>query len=278
MNRKEIVLPKDIVLIIQQIVQDYKKDNHLEEVVKDGIFDLLESKCTVIYYPFPDEKNRGFYIRKLVKDKLEDFVYINTEKTVEYQVFTAAHELGHIYRVYNKVCDIAHSQGVVLDRDDREYEEKITNRFAAELLMPESMFRKKIKDYADELDLKHNPSVVGILKLIAKLMDYFMSSFNAVRKRLFEVGVIDKSSNEKLSHHKETLGMIIDMLKQDDNALINSKTGVKTISGLRGFLEEAEKVSTVDKSLICKIKADFELEDIDFQDDFIISFSGDSVD
>ena len=113
--------------------QGYKKKRQYEDPIKDGIFNILEEKCTVIYYPFPEEKNRGFHLKKIVGNELRDFVYINTGKTIEQQVFTAAHEMGHVWNVSKKVRDLAINKGLEIgDIDD----EKVTDRFAAELLMP----------------------------------------------------------------------------------------------------------------------------------------------
>lgn len=269
------VLPDDIVRIIQDIVLNIKQEFSCDDMIKDGIFDLLEKKCTVIYYPLPDEKNRGFHIKRAVNDKLEDFVYINTDKTVEQQVFTAAHELGHLFDVYGKVVKKAGSKGIVLDKNDREYEENVTDRFAAEFIMPESSFIAATRSYAREFGINNTVSVFDMLKLIAKLMEDFLSPFNAVRKRLHEIGAIDDNSNSYMSLNKEKLEAYIDSLKNDNNSLINSKTGVKTISGLRDFVEMATENPNTDKVLIAKIREDFDLEDIQLNDQ--IMFSGENL-
>ena len=62
------------------------------------------------------------------------FVYINTAQTIEKQVFTAAHELGHIWGI----DELISSSSTTMSSFDGK--EKITNRFAAELLMPEQIF------------------------------------------------------------------------------------------------------------------------------------------
>ena len=59
-------------------------------------------------------------------------MYINTARTVAEQVFAAAHELGHVWGVAAQVWEQAGEQGEVESKN----EERIINRFAAELLMP----------------------------------------------------------------------------------------------------------------------------------------------
>ena len=83
--------------------------------IKEGIFGMLESSCTVLYYSI-DDVNCGFHVKKIVGDRLEDFVYINTNKAVEIQIFTAAHELGHIWQVAEKVYEKIESKNI----DDEE--------------------------------------------------------------------------------------------------------------------------------------------------------------
>ena len=92
MNWEKIV--EQIPTVIEKIRIDYILNNM---IIKDDIFGILEKHCTVVYYPIKNEINCGFHTKRYVKDKLEDFVYINTAKTVAEQVFAAAHELGHVW-------------------------------------------------------------------------------------------------------------------------------------------------------------------------------------
>lgn len=56
---------------------------------------------------------------------------INTNNTIEKQVYIAAHELGHVWKIDEKV--LAKCDGNIDS-------EAIINRFAAELLMPAELF------------------------------------------------------------------------------------------------------------------------------------------
>ncbi|SNU06193.1 protein of unknown function [Lachnospiraceae bacterium] len=269
---KEIILPDTIVDIIQEIVEAIKFENNLSPIIKDDVFELLENRCTVIYYPLKNEYNRGFHIKRFVGDKLEDFVYINTDKTIEQQIFTAAHELGHVFGIYGQVINIAFDKGIELDAKDKDYEEKVTDRFAAKFVMPRKEFIEHTKNYAKELSLSKKVSVLKLLILISKLMDDFMSPFDAVRKRLNEIHAINMETDRYLSEKKDEFSKYIDFLKRDKNYIINGNTEVKTISGLRTFIEMASNNSNTDKVLIEKIKKDFELKEIELTDQ--IMFSG----
>jgi len=175
---------ENVVIFIRETIEDLRTEEKIDSIIKDGIFDILKSKCTIIYYPMSDEDNRGFHIRRLVNDEMRDFVYINTAKSYEQQIFTAAHELGHIWNVYPKVVEKASASGINLDEKDNDDEEKVVDRFAAELLMPEKEFRDSVNHYTKEFEMSEDISVVDLLKMIAKLMGEYMSPYNAVRKRL----------------------------------------------------------------------------------------------
>lgn len=95
-----------IVRAIQDVIIQIRKEYVINNtIIRDDVLGILEKYCTVLYYPLPQEKNCGFHIKKIVKQELKDFVYINTAKPLETQVFTAAHELGHIWKVAEKVWD-----------------------------------------------------------------------------------------------------------------------------------------------------------------------------
>ena len=67
---------QQIPTVIEKVRTDYVLNNM---IIKDDIFGILEKHCTVIYYPIENEINCGFHTKRFVKNKLEDFVYINTE-------------------------------------------------------------------------------------------------------------------------------------------------------------------------------------------------------
>ena len=87
-------LPTDVITAIKEFV--LQNNLNTDNLLRDEIFSVLEQYCTVLYYPQENEENDGCHIKRLVNDKIVNFVFINTHKSIEKQVFTAAHELGHI--------------------------------------------------------------------------------------------------------------------------------------------------------------------------------------
>jgi len=77
------------------------------QLLREDVLDLLDMYCTVIYYPLENESNNGFHITGIPHKNGEEqhFVYINTSQTIEKQIFTAAHELGHIWEVDSYVLE-----------------------------------------------------------------------------------------------------------------------------------------------------------------------------
>ena len=246
-----------IVKAIQDIITDIKEQCIIQNTaIRDSIFSILENHCTVIYYPIENEKNRGFHIKKIVKDNLEDFVYINTAKPIAEQIFAAAHEFGHIWEVAEKVWKKIGYTG----RPTEEEEEEITNRFAAELLMPTEAFINVFFAHMDELGIK--PGVVkldDVVRVIVLQMSDFMVPYESVRKRLVETDLMkQEAANYLLSREEEILKKVAVYIK-GQNTYLGNGTGVKTVSGIRILIENAESQGNVDEYLLKKIKKDFDI-------------------
>ena len=106
------VLPKDVVKEIIAYKEQKWRENDLSPrfpnvIIKDNILNILDLFCTVLYYPLEDEKNNGFHLTGLPNRKGQEqhFVFINTAQSLEKQVFTAAHELGHIWEVDEHIIE-----------------------------------------------------------------------------------------------------------------------------------------------------------------------------
>lgn len=245
---------------IQNIVDEIKKACIIKNTaIRDDIFGILEGQCTVVYYPISDQKNRGFHIKKIVHDHLEDFVYINTDKPMAEQIFAAAHELGHIFRVAERVWDISDKQGKPTEQE----EEEITNFFAAELLMPYDAFRKNFFAHMRELEIiPGKVRLDEVVRLIVCQMSDFMVPYEAARKRLVETGIMDETSAENLETQDKQVESLVKAFLSDQNTYLGQGTGVRTISGMRSLLDKAEKQhSEVDPYLIQKLKKDFEVKE-----------------
>lgn len=174
--------------VVDNVRKEYIVNN---KIIKDDIFKILEKHCIVLYYPIPEEtKNRGFHIKRFLNGELIDFVYINTANTMAEQVFAAAHELGHVWKVAGKVWEELGTN----EKLTKEIEEKIVGRFAAELLMPKQEFKKTFWVHIEELSL--NPARIRfeeIIRVMVMQMADYMVPYEAVRRRMLEIGILPKN-------------------------------------------------------------------------------------
>ena len=154
-----------------EVIEDLRKQHSINNpIIKDDIIGILEKECTVVYYPLDDE-NQGFHIKRYLKGEEKEFVFINTSKKIVEQVFTAAHELGHMWNVAKKICEKANiSKDITPDE-----EEEIINIFVAELLMPTDLFRRSFSYHFLRFSDKDNSvDVEKMIYIMVLLMnDYF---------------------------------------------------------------------------------------------------------
>ena len=264
MNWEKIV--EQIPTVINKIRTDYVLNN---TIIKDDIFGILEKHCTVIYYPIDNEINCGFHTKRYVKDRLEDFVYINTAKTIAEQVFTAAHELGHVWGVADQVWELAEEEGVL----ESKIGEKIINRFAAELLMPTKEFRATFFAHFKKLGFdSKNLRLADLIQVIVLQMNDYMVPYESVRRRVIETKIISPELGEILSKNAEVILPLVKAFSKDQNTMLDRVTEKKTIPGLRNLLEVVEKDGEVSIYTINRIKKDFDIDDID--ETIIISMEG----
>lgn len=270
MQKKELIEFDDrtisaICNFIAELKQNPEYSDYFQRniILRENVFDILESCCTAIYYPLPDEENDGFHISFPVKyqDSPAHFVYLNTAKPIEKLVFAAGHELGHIWKVDQKVTSITHTSVPTED---------LMNRFSAELLMPqedftsytEQLLSQKIDHYEDNLFLK-------LLGVSAVLMNEFCVPFQSVVRRLWECGKISKSTVYLLLYGPEKMpeGMYSDFLENylrvckenDGYGRIGIKTYKKSIPGFAQLLQDAEGSQKVSSSQIAELRKQFDI-------------------
>lgn len=253
MNKKDT---NTIRHIAEEVLDEQSVRN---TAIKDGIFDILEKNVTVLYYPI-DDKTLGFHVKRFVNDKLEDFVYINTSKNLCEQIFAAAHELAHIYKVASKVCK---KNGHDEKSLDNKAVEDIADLFAAELLMPYSAFRKSILFHEDEMDVHSNSiTYMQLIQLIVDLRVDFMVSYEAVRRRLMEVGFLDKeTADSNFLVTGQTESLVNELLKQN-NTNLNSPTNIKSINNIRSMLSKYHALKNVDTSLADKLSNELDIKSV----------------
>lgn len=180
-----------VVLALQKLITSKKEEKGIvNEVIRDDIFEILKAECVVLYYALEDSNIEGCHLIKPLNGKLEQFVFINTTKAVQEQTWTAAHELGHVWEVDSYVKK---------ELGQWEFDsEDLVNRFAAELLLPKSIFKKEVQKKLKEYDYKGpRMSAEIMVGLITYLMNYFCTPYKAIIRRFIELGYIKESAEEE---------------------------------------------------------------------------------
>ncbi len=247
-------MDNQIVQKIQELVQEIRQENHIvNEIVRDDVFAILKAcDCTVLYYPLEGEEEDGCdgcHVVRYVGDMREQFVFINTNNTRERQAFSAAHELGHIWRVDERLLEKA--SGLQFDV------EEVINRFAAELLMPEKLFDGMIDIYLHQINYV-GPKIkdTELVRLVAYLMNQFFVPFKAVVIRLVEVGRLQESDKEGILKYKNSQ-FLQDIIKEEQYTRLGIKDKLINMENLKEFLVLAEKKGTVTPQKAAKIRKEF---------------------
>ena len=244
-------LPGSVVSQIHNFITENKIQS--DPLIKDSIFNLLEQHCTVLYYPQENEDNDGCHVQRLVNNKLEHFVYINTQKSIEKQVFTAAHELGHILKLDAYLKDNCPEY-----KD--EFEENAMNRFAAAILMPERLFLKQvIENYKNYSNQDNSISLDNLIKFSIYLMDYFFVPFKAVIIRLFEIGLFSKKDAEHIISDKGVLNQINDYIINLGYKRLGIKSNKKSIKDYAELLDKVEEKQIFNSEKISVIRKKMEI-------------------
>lgn len=247
----EIVsLPDTIVKSIKHFI--LQKNIFSEMLIKDSIFEILEKYCIVLYYPQRDEDNDGCHVKRLLSNVEKNFVYINTYKPIEKQIFTAAHELGHILEL----------DSYLKEECAKEYtfdmEEAVMNKFAAMLLMPDDIFIQQIETHLRTFSNGRTITIDSFIKFSIFLMNYFFVPFKAVVIRLYEINFLKKGDAEKIMTDKEILDRINDYIKVLGYKRLGIRSKKKSIKGFAEILDDAEKkdVFSTDKFNAIRLKMD----------------------
>lgn len=237
-------LESGYVDIICKFIED--KQNEISkfcvnELIRDDIFSLLDQFCTVIYYPTNDSKNNGFHVNYKHNNGDIHFVYINTQQHKEKQIFTAAHELGHIWNIID-IFDI---------ESNIELEEKIINRFASELLMPKEHFDNFVKKEIGIYLVDNAISRADMIKVITATMNHFFTSYKSVIYRIYENDILDSADcgmlwGETLEHPREQLIELSQKFaKEKGYTRLYQADGRKWINGLKELLDSVNENDTM---------------------------------
>lgn len=106
---------------------------------------------------------------------------VHIENSIGHKRFAMAHELAHYLFDFDEKNDLYYYNTYFPSKDNADNEEeKRANAFAANLLMPEEIFRSKFKEY-EKLQSKAD--------IVSYLARFFLVSSSAVLKRFEELGI-----------------------------------------------------------------------------------------
>lgn len=147
----------------------------------------------LIRYPLGADADLGFSVKK---DK--DFViFTNTSSRLSREIFTLAHEIGHIQLHFEKNHSFVETpstiSGCVYDEKEQE-----ANYFATCLLMPKDQINKFF-----ELEISNTERLSAMD--IARLMSEFNVSFEMVLNRLENIGIISSSERIRIDSEKNKM-------------------------------------------------------------------------
>lgn len=265
MKKNEIRwLPADQVSAIRSFIsnkEDLIKNDSFNKVLRDDIFRLLERQdCVVLYYPKDEEDNNGFHVEYPICGELKHFIYINTAQLKETQIFAAAHELGHTW----KIVEYMNMSGFTGNDD---WEERIVNRFAAELLMPEEEFRIFARREIVAEKTKHpqeQMSTVSVIRTITAIMNEFLTPFKSVVYRLNELRVVaDDVSVVLLDLYDEGIYRDYSRIvakEQGYSRLYQPPDKLKYIYGLKELLDKARDERAMPEKWLASMYALFDFE------------------
>ena len=261
-------LSNDIVAQIKSFINNKRNEENIKTrypnaLLREDIFSLLDEYCTVVYFPLENETINGFHITGMVDicGNENTFVYINTAQTIEKQVFTAAHELGHIWGI----DELISSSSTTMSSFDGK--EKIINRFAAELLMPEQIFHTAcIAEFEKYKESEGTITIFNLLKSVATLMTNFFVPYKAVLHRIAELKIITEDVANMLLGN--TIIPYDEITKLIDKHLIDigyskflEPTKKCWIDGLSELLDKAQQQGTVSENKIKNLRSLFNLPD-----------------
>lgn len=260
------VLPMYVENCIKTLIEEKFQESGLNSafpnlLLREDVLDLLDRFCTVVYFPLENERNNGFHITHvpLSNGEKKHFVFINTAQTIEKQVFTAAHELGHIWNVDDEVLD---QMDMAPTPENREL---IINRFAAVLLIPNDIFEDSLSsNYKQLRSADGGITVRNLLKLIVLLMNQFFVPMKAIVLRMVELGNLDNETAAVLLGcgsvpEKDISDLVQNLISEYGFIKFQKPSQKKWIEGLSDLLEEAEVNHLLPQEKIDHMRETFEL-------------------
>lgn len=131
----------------------------------------------------------------------------------------------------------------------------------------------------DELGIKAGKvKLEEIVHVIVLQMNDFMVPYESVRRRLEETDIMQKKAADYLLSKQEEALELVAIFIRDRNTYLGNGTAVKTVSGIRTLIENAESQKNVDNYLLMKIKKEFDITDMPIAEEGFEIHIGDNGD
>ena len=137
--------------------------------------------------------------------------------------------------------------------------------------MPAEVFKDFLENMKEVGIKSGKVKVDDLVRVMVMQMNAFMVPYEAVRRRLVEVGLMQQSAADFLESKEEEILHLVELLTQYQNSYLEKGTGRKTISGIRELIEEAEARENIDDFLVKRIKRDLEIVDMPESDELEIN-------
>lgn len=185
------------------------------KVGRYGILDLFE-ECErqgykLLRYPLGEEANLGFVLKK----DMDIVIFTNTSSRLSREIFTLAHEIGHVILHMRNSSSFIDDDATISDRNADQIEQE-ANYFAACLLMPGDEVDKFLDFEIDEYN-QRNLSAMDI----AKLMSEFKVSFEMAINRLESLNKIDVNKKITLNNDRNEIRVSRLLKNIGDNSHLN---------------------------------------------------------
>ena len=233
MNQLPDLLPEQVVDEIKTFISN--NINIKERPLKEGVFNVLREYAVLVFYPLEEqEENDAFLLKNMPwTGEKKHFVFINSSKTKEKQVFAAAHELGHILNLIDNVSV------------DRKNEELVVNRMAAYLLMPEDLFYIHIRKNGIKIKLTKEK----FLEIVVATMNDFSCTFEAVVLRFYELGLLGNDytqafiARKAIENQDEYIRRIMVEKKYEELLVVTKEKSIDGLENLIDLLSKKNKLT-----------------------------------
>lgn len=249
---------EQVVSVIQEFITSKKEEkNIVNEIIRDDVFAILRNECVVLYYALDDSEIEGCHVIKPLNGRMEQFVFINTTKAIQEQTWTAAHELGHVWKVDSYVKE-------KLGQYDLD-SEHLVNRFAAELLLPKEIFVKELNNKLQEYDYQGPRMYTEMMvRLVTYLMNYFCTPYKAIIRRFIELGYIEAGAEQHfLKGFEEQKELYKRLIVENQYTRLETVNKAFSMASMEKDISLLEKNEVYSDKKIARLREMFHLERTD---------------